>query len=351
MRIVHVVECFAGGVFQYLVDLTNSPFTYNDEIYILYVHKSETPADFPKCFGKNVKFIELKHMSRKLSFSTIHKATKELKVIIEEINPDIIQLHSSIAGFVGRRLDSNKYRIFYTPHGYAFLNSHSRFKKLMYYMAEKVAGKNKSITIACSSSEYSYAKKLSRSQVLVKNSIDLDHVMKFKCESKNSLSTIVTSGRIGYQKNPELFNFIAKQNPNMQFIWIGDGEDKYILDSSNIKITGWKSRDEVLSIVSKADAFMLTSRYEGLSISLLEAMGLGKVCFVTNVIGNNDIINGVNGVLFEKNIDFSLYNDKSVLQKIGFAAFECIKNGYTLEVFYKKIYQLYLDALNLKAKS
>ena len=38
------------------------------------------------------------------------------------------------------------------------------------------------------------------------------------------------------------------------------------------------------------DVFLLPSRWEGLPISLLESMYMKKICVVSNVIGNRDVI-------------------------------------------------------------
>ena len=46
-----------------------------------------------------------------------------------------------------------------------------------------------------------------------------------------------------------------------------------------------------MQILNESDVFILPSLWEGLPISLLEAMALKKPCIVSNVIGNKDVIN------------------------------------------------------------
>lgn len=93
-----------------------------------------------------------------------------------------------------------------------------------------------------------------------------------------------------------MFNEIAKNFPNIQFTWIGDGELRNELTSENIKITGWLERQDVLKELNKNDIFILPSLWEGLPISLLEAMYMKKICIVSDVIGNRDVIkDGING--------------------------------------------------------
>lgn len=86
--------------------------------------------------------------------------------------------------------------------------------------------------------------------------------------------------------------------PEARFTWIGEGELKTELTSPNIHITGWIKRKEVLNIIKNMDFFILPSLWEGLPISLLEAMYLKKICLVSDVTGNRDVIkNGVNGLI------------------------------------------------------
>lgn len=108
-------------------------------------------------------------------------------------------------------------------------------------------------------------------------------------------------GRIGFQKNPKMFNEIAKSLPELEFTWIGDGELRKELTSPNITITGWKERKEVLKILNDNDIFILLSLWEGLPISLLEAMYMKKVCIVSDVIGNRDVTeNGKDGFYLQQ---------------------------------------------------
>lgn len=51
-----------------------------------------------------------------------------------------------------------------------------------------------------------------------------------------------------------------------------------------------------MELVNENDIFILTSLWEGLPISLLEAMYLKKICIVSDCIGNRDVIeNNKNG--------------------------------------------------------
>ncbi len=312
-KILYIVESFGSGVFTFLVDLINK-LDNEYEIVIAYGERKETLKNFKDYFSNKVRFIKVENFVRSINVKKDFKALKEVKEIIKNEKPDIIHLHSSKAGVIGRlAISAKKVKMFYNPHGFSFLKlDDSKAKRTIYWLIEKIMTiiNRKCIIIGCSQGEYEEARKLSKKSICINNGINIE---KLDEETKELNKRVIdykkikicTSGRIGNQKNPVMFNEIAKQFPNMEFTWIGDGEQRNKLTSPNINITGWKSRKEVLRILNDNDIFILTSLWEGLSISLLEAMYMRKVCIVSNVIGNRDVIqDGVNGYVADNIEDF-----------------------------------------------
>ena len=303
-KVLHIVEAFGSGIFSFLVDLVNG--TCEDfDITIAYGIRDETVENFKEYFNKNVKFIKVENFTRSINPKKDIKAYKEVRKIIKEVKPDIVHLHSSKAGIIGRlAVNGNKIKMFYNPHGFSFLKQDdSKLKRKIYWLIEKSAAifNKKCTIIGCSKGEYEEAKKLNKNSICINNGIDVN---KLNEETKNFKEKkidydnlkICTVGRIGYQKNPKMFNEIAKAFPNLEFTWIGDGDLRNVLTSKNITITGWKSRSEVLKILNEQDVFILPSLWEGLPISLLEAMYMKKICIVSDCIGNKDVIvDGENG--------------------------------------------------------
>ncbi|MCF6515245.1 glycosyltransferase [Lactobacillus sp. S2-2] len=267
------------------------------------------------------------------------------------ISPDIVHLNSSKAGALGRILKfmhSRKYKnldFYYTPHGYAFLMlDEPKIKRNIYYFIEKILGILNTETIACGKGEFVYANKISHNSIFINNCVDINYLDTFKTNKINTVDTFYTIGRIIPQKNPELFNKIALSNPNYKFVWIGDGPDRNKLNSNNIEITGWLSHKEVLEQIINYKYFILCSKWEGLPLSLLESMSLGKICFVSNVNGNKEVINN-DGILFN---DLNEFNDNfnSLLdetkKEFSNNAIKDIKDNYSIDQFifnYKKVYE------------
>ncbi len=355
-KVLHIVEAFGGGVFTVLCDLING-LSDEYEIVIAYSLRPQTPKDFKKYFNENVKFIEVKNFTRSINLKKDLKALKEIRNIVKEEKPDVVHLHSSKAGILGRLgIHGKKIKKFYNPHGFSFLKlDDSRLKRFIYKMIEKGAAivNPRCTIVGCSKGEYEEAKKLNKNSVCINNGINIEKLeqeTKKLTEKKIDYDNlkICTVGRIGFQKNPKLFNEIAQNFPNLQFTWIGDGELRNELTSPNIKITGWKERKEVLQELNNNDIFLLTSLWEGLPISLLEAMYMKKICIVSNVIGNRDVIkNQKNGYVCDGKEEF-IYNLKNINEdktsNLITNAYDELINEYDEKKMIKKYKELYQSA-------
>ena len=161
--------------------------------------------------------------------------------------------------------------------------------------------------------------------------------------------TVFTLGRICYQKNPTLFNTIAELLPDVRFVWIGDGELREELKSKNIEISGWVDRTTAIKYAVNADVFLLPSRWEGLPISLLESMYMRKVCVVSNVIGNRDVIhNGENGFVCSNTEEFVKAIKDAQNGADGFTerAYQDVLNMYNTKAMAKQYSEKYDKAIN-----
>lgn len=274
-KILYVVEAMGGGVFTYIVTLANALVEKYD-IYIAYAVRTQTPVNYEEYFDDRIHLIEVRSFGREINLLKELKAIDEVKKIVTEVKPDLIHLHSSKAGVIGRIAFNGKdIPLFYTPHGYSFLmQNYNSIKRWMFKMIEIICAKRNCTTISCSLGEHQETLRLTQKATYVNNAINVDELEDIigKIKVKEHPFTVYTLGRICHQKNPKLFNQIAKKLPGVRFIWIGDGELRNELTSANIEITGWVDRDEALRRSMNADVFLLTSLWEGLPISLLESM-------------------------------------------------------------------------------
>lgn len=348
-KLLFIVEAMGGGVFTYIVDLANE-LVVDYDVYIAYNVRPQTPIEYKEYFDKRIKLIRVKNFERSISPKKDIKAFFELRKIAKQVKPDIIHLHSSKAGVLGRiAFAFGKTPIYYTPHGFSFLmRGVGSKKRAVYHLIESICSLGGATTIACSPGEYDEALKLTKKSKLVNNGINIADLKDYRQQSANG-NGVVTLGRVTYQKNPRLFNDIALALPNENFTWIGNGELANELSAKNIDVTGWLSRKEALNQIIDSDIFVLTSLWEGLPLSLLEAMYLGKICIVSDVVGNRDVIkNGVNGFICKTPLEYAntikaIKNGDVDTKKIVANAYNDIITLYNTKVMAKQYKDIYND--------
>ncbi|MEP6611059.1 MAG: glycosyltransferase [Mucilaginibacter sp.] len=288
-------------------------------------------------------------------------ASKDIIKIIREIKPDIIHCHSAKGGMHGRFAGFvlNIPTIF-TPNAFSFLGyaglKRKGFKKI------ESATKFKSYLLAVSNSESERAIHevgYNKNKVFtVDNYTEVSEIVNRNYELKNKIGMI---GRMTFQKNPLLFlklaHHVSLERPGIKFILLGAGyhdhlasEVKAYIKEYNlvdvVEIKDWSYYSNIKEFYNSIDIFLLTSKFEGLSFSLLESMSLGIPIVVTDADGNRDVINNKkNGYMSNdfsilKSCLLDLLKSQELREEIGLAghnhvfAFNSSKNA-------NKIYQLY----------
>lgn len=359
MRILHIVEAFSGGVFGALQVMVNGT-DERHEVYILHIVRAETPKAYKEIIKPSVHFIESKYLTREISPMRDLRACAEVRRVVREVKPDVVHCHSSKAGAIGRlALNGRKIPILYSPQGYSFLMyDASRAKLAMYFAMEKLLGFRPSLTVASCAGEYDSAKRVSRRACYINNGIQTAELDRYHLdiERRPEQMTVCTLGRIVSQKNPVLFNQIAERFPDTKFIWIGGGELADRLTSPNIEITGWLPKDKALEIMMNASVFLLTSFYEGLAFSIMEAMYLKRLCVVSKIPGNVDAIaDGETGFICDTLDDYVRVLERvqreGIDERMLAAARERIVkelNQETMAARYEELYQEEIDRIKKK---
>ncbi|RKR10211.1 hypothetical protein C8C83_1883 [Flavobacterium sp. 90] len=356
MKVVHIIEALGGGVYTYFRDLStffgDDEINKNTETTIIYSsnRKEIDPEKIESEFSNGVNLIHI-NMVREFSpiqdLKSVYKLRKELK----RINPDVIHLHSSKAGVLGRFAYFflfQKKKLFYSPHGYSFLRTDiSKSTRNIYWKIESALQFLANSTIvACGDSEYEISKKIGTSR-LVRNGIDLTAFNKQSDLHENKKLTIGVMGRITFQKNPQFLNQIALNFPDFNFVWIGDGDLRHIITAPNIQITGWiLDRKTLLTELNNIDIYMQISLWEGLPIAVLEAMALQKPVIATNIIGNKDaVLHNKTGFLFDDISELGSYFEilKDPITRVTFGqnAFERCHDLFDKDKNFRELLAIY----------
>lgn len=348
IKVLHITQAVIGGTLEYLKLFFSHIDKEKYEVEL--VCPSYGPMkDEISSMGIKVHVIE---MNRKISIIDDYRAYRQLKKYIKESKPDIVHLHSSKAGVLGRLAAyKNKIPCVYNAHGWSFAMDVSKVKKNFYAFIERVMAKitYKIINISNFEQELAIRYKITseeRMQVIY-NGIDLSkYNEKFNKEKilnelkiLNHPFIIGMVARLTKQKSPETFIKVAKEVSrevkNSYFIFVGDGELRDEIEELIAKeglkdrflITGWTN--EVGKYISIFDVGVLTSKWEGFGLALLEYMALGKPVIASKVGGIPDVIqNYNNGILVKAQNIQGFVNAIKEIDENQTLKNQMIENGY-----------------------
>lgn len=361
-KIMHITEALGGGVLNVVSQLITSQIADDYEVTLVHSIRPDTP--FPSVldsiFTGGVHRV-IVPMSTEVSVFSDTSSVLALLRIIRMTKPDIIHLHSSKAGVLGRLaafLTGKSKSVFYTPHGYSFLRRDiSNSKKRLFMLFEKVTNYFGGTTIACSKSEFDHALTCGRLDriKLVENAVPL-RAMDVAININNSQRPLIvsTAARLCYQKNPSAFLEQALMLPPSaaHFRWIGGGDliDNLKIDGvlpDNLDVTGWISREEVISKLRDTDIFLMTSLWEGMPLSLIEAQACGLPAVVPDVEGCRDVVtHGVTGFVCkspsEMNISLKkLISDTELRLRMGASARQNALKRFSVERMHQEMIKAY----------
>jgi glycosyltransferase involved in cell wall biosynthesis len=287
-RVLYVVESFSTGVYAIVRDIACNLDPNSFELRILHSLRSDSPTGYETDLAGD--HITLRYIPMG-SAREYPKAIKEIRKEIQKFKPDAIHLHSSKAGVLGRiaAKGTSYHHILYSPHGFSFLRTDvSALARRVFLLIEKMMQRyQKATIIAVSEGEHGEAQRITEDVVVINNFIN---TATFSAIKEARGATVVTTGRIAPQKNPSLFNIIARALPEISFLWVGDGPLREQLDAPNITITGYVPRTEAIQHVVNGLIYLQTSLWEGMPVSILEAMAAKKAIVASNIIGNRDLI-------------------------------------------------------------
>lgn len=175
-----------------------------------------------------------------------------------------------------------------------------------------------------------------------------------------------TVGRLSPQKAQHLFieaaGMVSARFPKARFVIEGVGPLQQQL-TSQIREKGLEgrvvligSRNDIPKLIAALDVFVLTSAFEGLPLTLLEAMASAKPVVAPSINGIPDAVeDGVTGLLVPAHDPaataraiIQLLQHPEVRRKMGEAGRRRVEKDFTLEQMVAQTEQVYLELLSRK---
>lgn len=342
LKLVEIIPSLGriGGAERFFVDLCCCISKRKDvELSIILLYDFVDKALLSKFDSCNLKFLTC---SKKRGFD--YSASRKLKNHLLKISPDIIHTHNCcfFTYFLAFGYKKQKWTYFHTCHNVP----EGEATKLEHFF-RKIYSKKGLITnigISKTISEL-FKKKYKVTNVpTVLNGIELR--ANVNTENKRIFDFVIVA-RFDEEKNHCLLfqsfkEVLGVKNANL--LCLGGGvlleksKDlvKHLGIEKNVFLPG--PVDNVYDYLNKSKIFVLPSKYEGVPISILEAMNCGLPIIASNVGGVPEIVeSGKNGILLKeitvsalKEAMLTLVNNKEVYSSMSSKSFENVKN-FSLE--------------------
>ena len=179
--------------------------------------------------------------------------------------------------------------------------------------------------------------------------------------SGNDRLCLLYVGRLDKKKGFDIYlHALDRLGDLAEGIVVGD----YILDKpqatripANVKLVGWRSHEELLPFYQQADAVIIPSRSEALSLVAIEAMRASRPVFGSCIAGLQEIVvDGKTGRLFPPNdvdalVDHIRSTPRETLGAYGAAGRDRFLNNFTMERMNRELLAVYRSVTASKSKA
>lgn len=262
-----------------------------------------------------IKFIEIPDIENK-SLKTMSSIMKTVKTVVKDENITVIHTHHRMAAFYVRFTGLYKKCVFINTSHNTFSN-----RKFLTRYAYKHAN-----LVACGAMV-----KKNLTDVFGLDNVTVIHnavkpftddivpddiLLKARKDGKYLIGNI---GRISEQKGMEYFikavPDVLSDHPDTEFFVIGSGEDEEKIKdmAKDLPVTFLGYRTDIQNLMSQLDLIVLSSLWEGLPLTPIEAFSVGKTIVATGVDGTVEIVeDGVSGLIVPPR------DPKAIAEKINY---------------------------------
>jgi glycosyltransferase involved in cell wall biosynthesis len=310
IRILHVTEAPKGGVLTYLVNLVGVQVLAPgiEGVYVLGPSVNE-PA-LRACSSPKFALTSIPY--RRRSLWTLFRLGVSTLQALRRIRPDIVHIHSSLAGLVVRLCMlplPRRPKIIYTPHAWCFSPGAAR-RVFLRKLCERILALWTDRILCVSKHELSMAVEagISPQRCSVVLTGLPDPVCGESPPERQARETarkrkVLFVGRFDHQKGFDRYLEVMRRlRGQAEGIVAGSaivGKTMEFVIPPNVRTLGWLSPHEVSALYQDADLLLLPSRFEGMPMAALEAMQAGAPIFASDIGPMREIVQDrVSGRLF-----------------------------------------------------
>lgn len=344
MKIFHVItRSSLGGAQSVVVNLANDQVK-NNEVFVL----SSSDGEAWSALDKRVKTISIAELKREISVQDIIVLFKLIYYRFK-YSPDVVHLHSSKIGILGR-IAFSPFKTVYTVHGFDSI----RLANRKFLFLEKNLKSWCRFIVGVSTYDFENLRRenIKKNVNMIYNGVK-DHsddlmpshpLIELLDNKRKTFKYIVMCiARDAAPKLPDIFKETAEKNSDVYFVWIGNAVARP--DTLNLHWAGTIS--EAYLFLKKSDLFVLPSGFEGLPMSILEAFSFSKPVVASCVGGVPEVLNGGNGLAVENSVEEFTHairhflDDPAVYESACKAARKTYETDFTDSVMAERYMALY----------
>jgi glycosyltransferase involved in cell wall biosynthesis len=230
---------------------------------------------------------------------------RALARVVADVAPDVVHLHSSKAGLAGRLAIRGRRPTIFQPHAWSFLPLSGGLRAGAVGW-ERLAARWADAIVCCSQAEQVLGAAhgvRAREWQVVKNAVDTDrylpgdsHAARARLGWPADVPLVVCAGRVavaqkGQDRLLAAWPLVEAAVPGARLAVVGDGPDRAALERdapASVSFVG--HQDDVVAWLQAADVVVQPSRYEGLSLVVLEALAVGRPVVATDAVGMREAI-------------------------------------------------------------
>lgn len=305
MKILHITSNFyptTGGIETFIYEISKRMIRKGNNVTVITSNKTPFENKILKRHevidGINVIRVPF-HLFFRYGFSI-----EALKMALSS-NWDVIHIHN--IGFFTDTIPILKLKgkkIFLHTHGGIFHTKNLNILKHIYFNSFlRLSTRFVDKVIAHSLNDKKLFSKICREENISLLNYGIDWKKLSREKRKSNGKTLIYTGRLSENKRLERTMFIIyclkKQIPNIKLLLVGGdwGEKEKLTKlakklniSENINFINSVQHKGIYKYLSKADAFLLSSDYEGFGISVIEAMASGLTVVVNDILPMGEIV-------------------------------------------------------------
>ena len=295
LSVLHVSQPTDGGVGRYVADLASEQVARGWDVAVASPAYGELAEWIAAQGARHIRWTAGRMPGPS---SVLHAAS--LARIVEREDPDVVHLHSSSAGLSGRLAVRGRRPTIFQPHAWSFEAVGGPLRAAAAAWERK--GARWATAIVCvSEAERRRGEEhgVRAHWLVVPNGVDLETFSEAPAAERAAARRrlelddgplVVCIGRLSRQKGQDvLFDAwpaVLARVGGAQLVLVGEGPDRTELErraGEGVRLVG--HRTDVDEWLAAADVVALPSRWEGMSIGMLEAMARGRSIVATDVPG------------------------------------------------------------------